>query len=238
MKKRNLIAALLTVFAALFLGDQGLVAADPAVEPTPLPNGPLLDAGANFSAWQIVYSYASDKPSAGGKPPQAPPKPPPGTFSTLPPRTITVIRTERLWHSETIDTSGEKMDQWFDGLVRFFVENGIPPELPPSGSQFAARYPNFSAIGFPDMDWISPSTYLGTQTMNSRPCLLFSKGDMKAWINLETRFPVRWQRGDAETRTFRQLPPPTEMLTLPPDVIKASGQIKHDVELARRPVPT
>jgi hypothetical protein len=238
MKKRNLIAALLTVFAALSWGDQSLVMADPAVEPTPLPNGPLLDAGANFSAWQITFSYDSDKPSATGKPPPAPPKPPMGTFSTLPPRTVTVIRTKPLWHSETIDTCGGKMDQWCDGSVRFLVEGGRPPSLPPIGASFDAKFPNFSAISFPDMGWISASTYLGTQTMNSRPCLFFSKGDMKAWVDLETRFPVRWQRGDAETRIFRQLPPPTEVLTMPPDVNKASSEIKHDVELARRPVPT
>lgn len=238
MKQRNLIAKLLTVGAALLLCEQGSAMADPAVVPTPLPNGPLVDQGGAFSAWQITYSYDSDKPAAGGKAPPVPEAAGHSRVSALSPRTLTLTRTKPLWHAVTVDTTGGKVEQWCDGSVRFLVEGGRPPSLPPSGGLFDAKFPNFSAKYFPDMDWISASTYLGTQTMNSRPCLLFGKGDMKAWIDLETRFPVRWQRGDAETRTFRQLPTPADMLTLPPDVLKASTQIKHDVNLVRRPVPT
>jgi len=235
MKRRNLIAAFLAVLAVASPADQSLLAAGPAVAPTPLPDGPLLNAGGDFSAWQITYSYASDKPSATGKPPPAPTPTPPGNISFLPPRTVTLVRTKPLWHAVAIDIAGGKMDQWCDGSVRFFVENGIPPELPPVGGPFDKKFPNFSAMGFPDLDWISPSTYLGTQTLDTNKCMVFSKGDMKAWIDLKTRFPVRWQQG-GETRAFRQLPPPDGMLTLPPDISKISDALKKDAALLHRPV--
>lgn len=229
MKKRNLIAAFLAVLAAVSPTDQSLMAADPAVEQAPLPGGPLLNAGDDFSAWQITYSYASDKPSATGKP-----SPPP---IPAPLRTLTLTRTKPFWHAEAIDISGGKMDQWCNGALRLVVVGDRPPGLPPSGANFAAKFPNFSAISFPDMDWISPSTYVGMQLLGLNKCMVFSKGDMKAWIDLETRFPVSWQLGSTETRTFRQLPPPDGMLTLPPDVSKVFASLNHDLDLMRRPVP-
>jgi hypothetical protein len=73
---------------------------------------------------------------------------------------------------------------------------------------------DYSSSDFPDIDWVSPKTYLGTQS--GTIYWVFKQGDdgTMAWIDLTTRLPARWQRGN-EIRVFKFLPPPTEPLQLP-----------------------
>jgi hypothetical protein len=234
MKNRHLIFAAMTILAAVSGENRSLVADDSGGGETPLPDGPLLNVAPDFSTWQITFSYASDKPSAAGKAPPAPLPPPPGILSTLPPRTITVIRTKPLWHAEIIDTAGWKMDQWDDGASRYYIASGSPPRFVPNGYGSDPKFTDFTTASFPNMDWISAATYVGTAPMDSHKCMVFSKGDMKAWIDLETRFPVRWQRTDAETRTFRRLSPPDDKLILPSSISKISAAIQHDRDVFMR----
>lgn len=210
----------------ILLGASLNIFADPTKAQAPLPDGPLLSSGGDFTAWQITYAYDSDKPSPNGQPPPPPPKTPFGQLSLLPVRSVTLTRTKPYWHSVTTDIGGGKMEQWSDGASRLFSEGDFPPMLAPSAPSW--KFPDFNTIGFPDMDWISASTYVGSETIDGKKCLAFSKGDMKTWVELNSRFPVRWQRGK-EVRTFRQLPPPTDSLSPPPDISAVFVSLKRNL---------
>lgn len=221
------------VLSVLLVGSQLLRAASPA--PDTLPTGSLLNATPDFSTWQIDYSYPGDANKMTGKttgtPVPAPPNPNLASLSSLPPREIIWTRTKPLWHAVTVDTSGAKIEQWSDGNVRLGAEGGRPPSHAPSPT-VDPLYLDFNK-GFPDMDWISLAAFTGKQSMGGHSCLAFAKGDMKAWVDSETRYPVQWQRG-GETRIFRQLPPPTSMLTIPPNFAQVLAAIQHDNALIKQ----
>lgn len=192
----------------------------------PLPPGPWLDNGGDFSAWQITYSYPSDniKPPAGGAAPT--PTPPPNGFLALPIRTVTITRVKETYHVEMIQVDREKFDKWFDGTASYYRRPGSdqPYILQPNNR---IAFPDLGSSGFPDMQWIAKDNYMGMQSVGGSSCLVFSKGDMTVWIGVQSRFPVQWRRG-GETRTFKQLPAPTE-LVLPPDVGALAAALKHDL---------
>ena len=201
-----------------------------------LPDGPLLSKSPALSAWQIDYSYASDK-QAAQKPAPTPAvsNAPPliQSLSVLPPRTLILTRTKPIWHAVLVDISGGKAEQWFDGSARYFLQKGYTPFIT---SNSESRFPDFTTIDFPDMNWVSASTFVGTEVMDAHPCLVFSKGDMKAWIDTQSRFPVRWQRKE-ETRKFRELPAPSDILTLPEELVPLSRAVKQADVRRHTPVP-
>jgi hypothetical protein len=230
----NRISFALVVGMACFLSFLGLAL---HADPPALPQGPLLSPNPDFSAWKIDYSYGSDN-DATHKPVPPPPLPP-GNFSIRPIRSLTITWTKPLWHSVAIDTAGVRTEQWCDGTIRLFTENGSSPAFSTQtlgSSALAAKLFDFSSQKFPDMNWISPSTFAGTASVNGRSCIVFQQSGMQAWVDLQTRVPVQWKRGD-ETRVFQQLSSPGAPLTLPPDFGKIFAAIRHDYELLNRPVP-
>jgi hypothetical protein len=60
---------------------------------------------------------------------------------------------------------------------------------------------------------------------------------MTAWVDSETRYPVKWQRG-GETRNFTELPAPDGLLKLPPEVSDLFQGAKRDREKLKQPVPS
>jgi len=186
-------------------------------EPPPLPPGPLLQKMADYSAMKITYSYPQEQEKA-----IATDKSPPGPtlFSLTPIRQLTLTRTKPIWHAVRVDVYGNNLGQWYDGHNSYCEVVGISEPAvnnPAQGQTYSAGMPDLNQTDFPDMGWISPQTYTGVETMVGHKCLVFKKNDMTAWIDLESRLPVQWQRGK-ETRTFQQLPPPTALLALPPKI--------------------
>ena len=196
--------------------------------PPPLPEGPLLKKPADWSAWRIRYTYASDN-SAALNPALAA-----MSLDSLNLRQVTITRTKPLWSSSSETTSHKKLEQWFTGAARFCKASdepgpfllGIPDP----------RFPDYSR-GFPDLDWVDAKSYSGVDTVEGHPCLVFTKGGMIAWIDLKTRYPLKWQNGD-EKRSFDELPVPTALLTLPKEVIQEDRAIKKDLERLNRKVPS
>lgn len=202
--------------------------------PPPLPPGPLLQKMADYSAMQITYSRPDDqaKLAASAK---APP-PAPTFFPTVPIRKLTLTRTKPIWHAVRVDIYGNSVGKWYDGAEYFYEVAGISQPLycdtKVDGFRSAA-VPDFSRCDFPDMDWVSPQTYVGVEAMGAGKCLVFKKGDMTAWIDLESRFPVQWKQG-VETRTFQQLAPPTEPLVLPLKIAALAAALKYDHDKWKR----
>lgn len=198
-----------------------------------LPQGPLLNSSSDFSTWQITYSYPEDQKK--GTP--APPPPPslPGSISILPPRSITVTWTKPLWHSIIVDTGGTKSELWSDGTCYAFQQNGSPFAMYMTLQYL--KFPDFSSVSFPDTNWISPATYTGLESVGGRQCLIFTHDNMRAWIDLQSRFPLQWTRG-GEKRIFQQLSPSSTMLDLPPEVKKLFSDMHKALDLLKKPIPS
>lgn len=202
------------------------------------PSGPLLNRLGDFSAMQITYSYPRDQAKAGAGAASAPPAlaPPPSYVATVQPRQMTLTRTKSSWHAVREDILGNKIEEWCNGTDIFCVATGLPdPKIDTNDP--SSGFPNYMAIDFPDMEWVSPETYHGVQTIEGRKCLVFTKDDMTAWVDAQSRLPVQWQKA-GETRTFKQLSPPTEMLVLPPEIAALAAIRDHDLKMLRRPIVT
>lgn len=211
--------------------------AQSGVEKPPLPPGPLIQAVQDLSSWQITYAYGDDKKK--GASPSANPTPAPvvvkGTVSMSVPRRVILTRTKPLWVAMVENIDGRKYEEWSDGHVQMFrVDGTTDAGLVPKDSDGTPLLPNFGAMGFPDMEWISDKTYTGVQNVAGHQCLVFTKGSMTAWVDLETRSPLRWQQGE-EVRGFLQLAPPTGMIVLPPEVLNLSQALRHDRERQAQP---
>ena len=224
MKKTGLIFLAIFTLAAF-------QAADAQQEQVPLPAGFALGKAPAFSKWQIVFSYDDDKSAAAGAAAPAgttgagkgavpgTPAPPPR------PRQVTVTRTDPLWHAVLVDTNGGTKECWGDGEFMYLKpvsESQAVPLL--KGSRFgmndSSRFVANAQGDFPDFDWISPKTYIGSQ----KGMFIFreeGENGAMAWIAANTGYPISWKKGK-ETRMFQILPPPTEQLTFPADVAKTS----------------
>jgi hypothetical protein len=220
-----------------------------SLEQVPLPlilsKGPLIQQPPAISSWEINYFYASDPKQKSGETPTAalasPSKSPtPGAgLSLLPPQRVTLSYAAPSWHALTIDTSGISIEQWFNGNFRAVIATGFPLMLlrqGPPDPKFRSPYIDYGARKFPDLDWVSPATYAGVQSTKGHKWLFFQNNDQQAWIDLESRFPVQWRKGD-ETRTFRQLQLPVSPLPFPQEVQQLFAGVQHDLDLLHRPIP-
>jgi hypothetical protein len=218
------------IVVALSFGHLADVAAQstPAYEQTPLPPGPILGKVADFSAWQIVYSYASSGVGPGGSPSSNA-----GGLSKAPnphlPKTFTMTHTRSLWHAVLVDISDTKNETWYDGTTRFEQGTASSKLIPISNGGLGGQTLKFyfrNGEEFPDVEWVSPSNYLGTE--KGTGYWVFQQGaeGPTLWVNSTTHYPVRWQK-DGETRDFQFLPEPTASLTLPPNIVGISKALKH-----------
>jgi len=234
-RRLNFFAAVLTVL----LGGNSALKGDDSVSQSPaLPPGPLLSNGGDVSAWEIDYSYATDQSStvaADGTAKPTYPVPPPNSYLLLPIRKVMIFRSKPQFHVTIIELDGEQFDQWSDGDLTFFRTPDSSAITIFSDPRNALKFPDVKDTDFPDMEWVSPSNYMGVQTIRSRPCFVFTQKGETAWIDTQTLFAVQWQKGD-ETRVFKQLPNLTSF-SLPPEVQKISAEAKKELNAWKRPSP-
>ena len=229
------VSMLLLLVSRAFAAD-----AEGEYDPKPLPSGPLLKKMPNYAAWQVIYVFEVAKASAS---PTGDGATPPGDAAKAPvshlPKLLTITQTKPVWHAVAVDLSGEKRETWSDGTVRYEVGATDSEILPISnsvpGNEVRVRNYFGTKGDFPDMDWISAKTYLGTQKGTAFWVFKGPEG-MMAWIDSGTLNPVRWKKG-AETRTFQILPEPTSPLVLPPRVARLSEAIKRLDVLSRSAPP-
>jgi len=204
-----------------------------AVEKAPAPSGTLLQQPGDFSSWQISYSYGDVFENTKREPRLAPE----AGASYIPlslPRTVTLTRTNPLFHSRTVDVDGKVFDQWFDGGEAFFYIEGAPPAL---ADKFDwTLTPNYSKNAFPDFGFVSSNSFIGIQSVEGTRCFVFQKDGMTAWISTDTRYPCKWEKAN-EVRVFKQLAAPTQKLALPDAVKKLSDGIKRDKAWIKAPIP-
>jgi hypothetical protein len=206
----------------------------------PLPAGPLIRRPLDFSAWVITYLYPGETPKSvavAASEHRSPASAQLGLFFSASPRSVTLTYTNPFWHGAAENIDGCKVQQWSDGKNQYFEAVGIPgAQTVPTNQAGIPLIPNYGAPGFPDMDWISADTYTGIQSVGGHDCIVYHKDEMTAWIDQVTRYPVKWEKG-GEVRSFSQLPPPSAVLVLPPEVLKISQALKRQNELLMRPIP-
>jgi hypothetical protein len=196
--------------------------ADASLERTALPQGPLLNRLPDFAMYEIDFTYSSD-----GK--QAPPKPSLSVVAVMPPRKVTVTKTKPILHTLVVDTLGRSLESWFDGTTAYIQSagNSGPYAFSTDKIGSVSRFLNVGQNDFPDVDWVSPATYVGLQPMGNGSCLVFSDktGGAKVWVDAASRFPVRWEK-NGEVRTFKLLQAPTESLELPENIAKIRKELQ------------
>jgi hypothetical protein len=228
MKKTWLVFLVISALAGVQAADaqQG--------QAVPLPPGFALAKMPAFSKWQIIFSYDDDKPATAGV---AAPAATPGTGKEAAPpprpRQVTVTRTDPVWHAVLVNTSGGTKECWGDGDFMYLKPTSESEAVPLfNNSQFSmsdsSRFVSNVQGGFPDLEWVSQKTYVGSQ----KGVFIFQEGGddgAKAWIAADTCYPISWKKGK-ETRMFQILAPPTEALVLPADIAKISQISKriHD----------
>lgn len=202
-----------------------LLRADPDYIKTPLPPGPILATPPDFAKWQILFTYAPASASGNGGSSADSFTPPPA--GSLLPKSVTVTRTKPLWEAVLVDGRDQVTTCIFDGFVSFLQSPGnvAAPITDPVHTPLP-RMLDLSHRNFLDMDWVSTSTYLGTEKSTSY--LVFQEGPAgtMVWIDGSTHLPVRWQRGD-QVRTYQFLSAPEQPLQLPEDIAKLSLQWRH-----------
>ena len=203
-----------------------------------LSDGPIVAKVGNFDAWEIDFTYSNkdDLPSEADATASAVNSVPVDVFLAKTRRVI-LTRTKPIWHVEITKSKGGKIDQWGDGADQFLDTPAtgayLNHQLAAQGSYTGSPI-QFEDGDFPDMEWLSKKNYIGVQTVGGQKCFTFSEGDKMAWINLETKFPIAWRRGQ-ETRVFKQLPPPSTTLQLPASIIKIKDALNADLKRLTTP---
>lgn len=253
MKPRFLAFSLILI-GFLQIGRPAPAASPPpelALESAPLPAGPLLKPLEKYSEWRTTYTYRDSNAKktaapAGENIPAAA-----GTEKpALRIQTVTITRTGPFWRAVTVDTQGGSMSQYSDGADEYTIEPGAQyPSLPINDSlgkrinKFAGTEReqimqlDYSQTNFADMDWISPATYQGLDIRNTRTFMVFRKDDISVWIDLETRVPAEWRRGQVEMRSYQQLPTPAQdAIVFPESVRKLIAAQKRFQDAMKRPI--
>jgi hypothetical protein len=215
----------------------------PTMEKTPLPPGPWITQMPSFSMWRIVFSSTGDKPA--GKPdaaekPEASDKVSDATM--LLPRSVLVTRTLPSYHVTMPDTAGRSSEVWCDGKSSYLQTPGhATPYVPgsnPDGSAAIPSYLDYGKIDFPDVEWVSAKTYLGSIKGESTSYLVF-RNDEKGptvYVDAAKHRPVRWQSA-SELRKFEYLEAPTEPLALPSAVTQVFRLFRRTDEMTSHRPP-
>lgn len=172
--------------------------------------------------------------------------------------TFTITKTGKIYHVVFADAQGQTWNLWSTGGIVANVPAGggdagfIAP--PPTPYQKSPLYVNFPNTDFEGFDWITPENFRGIKDFMGQQCLVFSSTvtevspesdssgaavktseNRTAYVDAESRLPVAVINSNGLT-TFRFLPPPTAMQSLPDSMLKVlNNQLDAEKALARRP---
>jgi hypothetical protein len=205
---------LIGVFTATLLCRLGC-AQTPAEQPLikeALPPGKLIVTSMPaFAQWSIDFTY---RPEA--KPGQA-------VSGNMRPVHVLVTKTGDITHEEKTFENGMYGEMWSN--------HNIAVQRLPNSLVLEAGFGNGGAANaFPDFDWISKESYVGTQEHNHIKCMVFKQpkygiengflGIATAYVGFTSRYPVGYEMND-ESRAYAILPPPTVQLAIPDNFLTA-----------------
>jgi hypothetical protein len=186
-----------------------------------LPPGPLLKGAPDDAHWLVRFAYPGSSTADASQSP--------ASQALIPPRPteVSVVKTKPLWHAVTSGRTGVLMDCWGDsGATYSMPSKAKDPAFEISRNQTTKQFdiPIPAAVGydkrdFPDMEWISSSTYIGS--LKDGAVLVFREkadGGATVYVDGKSRLPLRWQKVH-EVRDFVFLPAPNERLVFPPQIL-------------------
>jgi hypothetical protein len=205
----------------ILVGSHAWAQDDSARKPAP-PDGPLLAPAPDFAQWTVTFTYPKDPSQKDNAAPAAP---------ETRTKTIITTKTKDIVHEETINGLGAKREDWHIGTVQYALVPGSTTWYQGSAKS------DFPAKGFRDLDWVTEDNYIGRGSLAGHACLIFAPSSPQrasgqngaglmesldtlptvAYIDAETRLPVQ-VRENGVSRAFQFASPPTEVLSLPPDL--------------------
>jgi hypothetical protein len=211
------------------------------IEKQPLPSGTLVRNIGNWEAWEIDFKFSQS---------EAPPEDPNAKVSIdvqeevySRPQKATLIRTAPFWYANISGRKSANLEFWSSGTdiiskpkespaVTFIT--APPPDV---DNRVTAEFLYGLTRGqFPSVDWVGPSTYLGIQNVGKSPCMVFQKDGASVWVDVASRVPVIWRKGE-EIRIFKRLDAPSEMIKLPNFLEEATKEAKRAKAILANPAP-
>jgi hypothetical protein len=212
-------------------------AQDQANPASQLPDGPLPAPAPDYSQWVVTFSNPEDKNKG------------PGSSSTS--AMITTTKTGYIIHEEIVNGSGAKLDEWHVGNTLYTKGSGSTL-WNEARSGRSSSFEAFPASGFRNLDWVTRNSYVGTIVLAGHSCLVFvperpQKLDLSdpvqldalttyAFLDANSRLPVK-VRFNGVTSIYQFKDPPTEKLTLPPDLTSQLKKNEEAVESLNKPMP-
>ena len=236
---RAISCALLLAAPTMLLGQD----ATKPTTPAPIPPGPLLQTRApDFAQWVMTVTEKKPSSTSGGSPDS-------GSEKKVVVTVITTTKTGALKMRRLVDSSGASWETWCTGNFQ------ITPR-PESGAIIARGKlqddevspfdVDYSQSDFPEIGIVSSKNYVGMETAYGAKCLVFKAmvapfrdappAETKAYVDLKTRLPVAVVIGGSTPteKTYQFLAPPTETLTLPPEIQKL---IQNDKQVSQQGSP-
>lgn len=203
---------------------------------------PIVTQMPAYSQWTITYTYG-DLPK--------PPVPASGAPSNAPlsqrPLRVVVTKTDSVRHEEEDLEQNLESNLWVDGDV-MVEQKPRNPELNAYMATAAAKNNDF-----PQLDWVSRSTFVGIESQQGRKCLVYkasvdlleiidpyaykfglqakSEVPVTAYVDLQTRYPVLLQF-EATSLEYTMNPAPSVSLVMPDEFAKAAAAMKARIQAA------
>jgi hypothetical protein len=161
MKNRSLI---LGAMAAISMIAFWSASGEPAPTPEPLPKGPLLKRAPDAYEWEIrVDTEESAKPPQEGK---APPPPPP--------KTVVVTKGGKVVREVIAYANGAYVEIWHRGGASVTKSRGNQSWSVSPDSSGGFESPDYVTSDFSGLEWISPNTFTGIQSLGGRKVIVFT----------------------------------------------------------------
>lgn len=153
-----------SIAVALLLVAFWSASAAPSPTPEPLPAGPLLKRAPDPYEWVIrVDTEESAKPPQEGK---APPPPPP--------KTVVVTKGGKVVREVASYANGTAVEMWHRGGASVTKSQGNQTWIVSPTSTTGFESPDYVTSDFSGLEWISPSTFTGIQSLGGRKVMVFT----------------------------------------------------------------
>jgi hypothetical protein len=144
-------------------------AQDNATPANQLPPPPWLNLAPNPSHWVVTYMTSDDSDSSKGSGDSG------GAAPKTPPKTIEVIKSDKIILEQTTDTDGTVTQTWRkDGYQLYKDPAGtVWTVFPVTDQKDPFGQPDYIKTDFAGFDWISQSNFVGIQSVSGDKCLVF-----------------------------------------------------------------
>ncbi len=251
---------IVTLVSTLVVSSNLVVVAAPPGIGEELPAGPLLAPVPNLTRWDVFFRFGLSGQETPDEPPGGTEI---DAEAAVPgdqrPRRTTVIKAGRVYFQEKRTRSGEIHRNWLFLDPRLEIVQFNPPNRVlaiASGDRLSGLATSLERGDFPELDWLSSKNFRGLRKLAGRDCLFFqdevtlarvgpeaASGDIgdaapvkvksEAWIDLETRLPLKFHRGE-EVRRYRYSA--AQASDVPP--LPAEGKRLYQVNTAAKPKAT